>query len=703
MNGKRRFGVLLIIAALIIMQLPVSEADAATSASDFKIEGSKLIKYRGDETHVTIPNAVETICEGAFEENDKIKSVVVPDTVTEIERYAFWGCDNLDTVTLGKGIREIGAYTFANCKGLEYMTIPKTVSAIGMQAFVDCVNLTDITIPTEVTSIHDSAFDGCYKLYIHCTSGSIADEYAKNFYKKQEEMPEYEDIPNYDAAEDEEEKKDEESSLVYEPVPGKLIGSTQIVGNNAVVFIESENQIVLEGAQLTPEEQEPIENQMQTSQIDMLPKHTIVNDKVVADQAYYRSTALGHVVLPDGIEEIGMFAFSRSSVASVKIPEGTKEIAYGAFYHCDKLEKVFLPKSIENVEPKAFENTLWLENFETNGTEDFLISGNVLVGYRGIHKDITIPEGVTVIAGEAFAGNTQLVNVTFPDSLITIGEGAFEGCKNLMGVTFGKAVTRIKDRAFAGCQFDRISIPESVQEVGLKAFDEDVQVTYVGEQVPITTYEQSAQRLSNEKYRPVAEDGAAVGVKVNGLESAVSSLEGADRAYVLHIATAEDISDMEAAYMRSYQAKLPETMVIYDLQLTDNSEIPLTKLGKRNLTVTVTVPENMEQENLLVFTLDRNGQLEKIPSERVKVDGKDAVSFKMDYVSTVGICGDGSVYNAEKVLEVSTRIVSLSNAPGAESEEVEVIQSSPIVYLKWGIGLVMLFTGSALVLSRKRV
>ena len=50
---KRLSGILLIIAALIIMQLPVSEADAATSsASDFKIEGGVLVKYRGTETNV---------------------------------------------------------------------------------------------------------------------------------------------------------------------------------------------------------------------------------------------------------------------------------------------------------------------------------------------------------------------------------------------------------------------------------------------------------------------------------------------------------------------------------------------------------------------------------------------------------------------------------------------------------------------------
>lgn len=43
---KRNLSVLMIVVALMIMLLPVSEADAESSASDFRMEGSTLIKYR---------------------------------------------------------------------------------------------------------------------------------------------------------------------------------------------------------------------------------------------------------------------------------------------------------------------------------------------------------------------------------------------------------------------------------------------------------------------------------------------------------------------------------------------------------------------------------------------------------------------------------------------------------------------------------
>ena len=117
-SKKKMSGILLMITALIIMQLPVTEADAATSASDFRIEGSTLVKYRGTETNVSVPDTVEVIGESAFEGDTNIELVVLPNSVRRIEPYAFWGCDNLDTVVLGRGLTEIGDYAFTECRDL---------------------------------------------------------------------------------------------------------------------------------------------------------------------------------------------------------------------------------------------------------------------------------------------------------------------------------------------------------------------------------------------------------------------------------------------------------------------------------------------------------------------------------------------------------------------------------------------------------
>lgn len=712
MKGKKRLsGVLLIVAALIIMQLPVSEADAATSASDFKMEGNTLVKYRGTETNVSIPDTVEIIGEGAFEGNEKIELVVVPNSVKRIDAYAFWGCNNLDTVVLGRGLGEVGDYAFANCKGLKEMSIPTNIRYIGIQAFADCVNMTDITIPPEVTGIHETAFDGCSKLVIHCETGSVADKYAEDFYERQKEMPEYEDVPGYETPDTAENtgsdvtpgaEETPEAVQTQDPVSqeeGNLLGSTKIVGNQAVVFIDNTSPVVLGGnSSINGEEPDgTITASFQAAEDGSIPKYTIVDGRIVADQAYYRNSALGEVTLPDGIEEIGQFAFSRSSVTSIAVPEGVRRISYGAFYHCDSLETVTLPATVENVEPKAFEHSLWVENFKENGPDDFLISGNVLVAYRGSSEEITIPEGVTLIAAEAFMDNTRLKSVIFPESLLTIGEGAFEGCSNLSDIQWGTGIAKIKDRAFAGCPLSAVSLPASVKEMGLKAFDGGTDVVYSGE-TPVSTHEISAERLSNEKYRTVEEETAEAGVTVTGISPALAHLEGASRSYTLTVETAEDAAPMQDAYMRRFQNTVPADLTVYDLQLTDNSGIPLTKLGKQILTVTLPLPEALSGENPAVYALDRNGQLEELEAERVLLDGVAAVRFQTTHLSLFAFCGDGSVMDSGGVEEVSTVLQSMSSGPG----EQETQSISYMTCLKWVLGGLLLLWGVVNIITKEK-
>lgn len=693
MNKKRKlFGILLVITALIIMQLPVAEADAATSASDFKMEGTTLIKYRGTEKNVSVPNTVEVIAGDAFEGNTDIELIVIPNSVKKIEAYAFWGCENLDTVVLGKGLTEVGDYVFANCKGLTKMTIPSNIKSIGIYAFADCVNLTDITIAAEVFNIHETAFDGCYKLMIHAEAGTYADKYAEEFYERQKEMPEYEDVSDYDSEEDESQEEEEDSSDETEENSDAFIGSTKVVGNQAVVFLDNTSLEVLDGR----EDMEALEAAQQNREEytgEGIPKYTIVDGTVVADQAYYRNKNLQGVTLPEGIKEIGQFAFARSTVSEIVVPEGTETIGYGAFYHCDSLEKVTLPQTILNVEPKAFTYTMWMDEFLENGTEDYLISGNILVAYRGNAQHVIVPDGVTVIAGEAFAGHTEINEVSLPDTLITVGEAAFEGCTGLKTVFWGEEVQNIKDRAFADCAISTVSIPSSVENIGLKAFDEKVQMKYGGVNVPKQHHELSAERLSNESYRPCDEETGEPGVTVYGVEKANAHLDGAARAYTLTVAETAEKNRMEQAYFRTMQKTVPDDMILYEMTLTDNSGIPITKLGKQLLTVTMPVPESLASNNLQLYTVDRNGQLEEVAVERIKLDGVDSFRFTVAYLSQIGVTSNGTNFDQSYVIEETTSIVSMSAAPTSQV---------PSIRWQWIVGSLLLLTGSICMIGKTK-
>ncbi len=668
MKRKKPVLCVLMAVALTIVHLPGSEADAATSASDFKMEGSTLVRYQGKDKNVTIPDTVETIGRGAFEENKNIELVEIPNSVENIEPYAFWGCDNLEGVDIGKGLDRVGDYAFSNCNSLKSMVLPSNVSSIGIRAFEDCIELTDITIPPQTVDIHESAFEGCSRLSIHYEEGSAAEEYAKSFYERQKSMSQYEEDQEEPSLEEATPVTAEEPVLTPVPQPTSMptetpapiqrseqehedeLGSTLIVGSNAVVMVNNNRLPVFGGAVPATS----LSGDGQELQNTDIPKYAIIDGKAVADQAYYRSTALGDVVLPQGIQEIGEFAFARSSATSAVLPEGVEYIGYGAFYHCDDLQEVVLPETVRCVEPKAFSHTMWVQNFlESEGAsaeDDFLVTGGVLAAYRGNTADVTVPEGVRVIAGEVFRDHTEIEKVSLPDSLLVVGEGAFEGCGSLSQIVFGENVEEIKDRAFLGNVMSEISIPTSVKKAGLQAFGNAI-AAYQGQEAEYT-YENSATRLSNGIYRGISNTGEAVsGVTVTGLEAVFgfaaadhfstgqTSLLEADGSYTLNISQTVDTAGMEAAFKRVFQNAIPDGMLLYELELTDESGIPLKKLGKQTLSVVLPVPDAIKGKEPVIFTLDGNGQLERLEAEAVDVDGIEAFRFETNHPSVIGVCG----------------------------------------------------------------
>ena len=74
---------------------------------------------------------------------------------------------------------------------------------------------------------------------------------------------------------------------------------------------------------------------------------------------------------------------------------------------------------------KAFAHTGWMDDFEENSMDDFLISGDILVAYKGDLPEVTIPGGVRVIADEVFREHTEIKKVHLPASVAAIGDSAF--------------------------------------------------------------------------------------------------------------------------------------------------------------------------------------------------------------------------------------------------------------------------------------
>lgn len=425
MNHKKWMAVIaLAVTALILTHLPVSEADAAASASDFQTQGSTLVKYRGTEERVTIPDTVEVVGESAFENNQKVQFVVIPKSVKRLDAYVFWGCNNLEEVVLGKGLTAVDEYSFAGCTGLKQITIPENVQSIDAQAFAGCINLTDIYIPATVTGIAEDAFLNCDNVTIHADEGSVAAQFSQKLAEQKNRDPLVTAAPvqtptavsRPDTQATTEPVSTTTPAPVATPVPGNVLGSTIVVGNHALVMVHPGEEKVQQGYTEPEAGQETGEEQDITAETE--------NGKI-PEWMYYRNQSVSAVTIPEGTTEIGRFAFSRSSLRTVTIPEGVTVIDYAAFYHCDNLDNVILPDTVNTVGAKAFTHTGWLDDFEENSMDDFLISGDILVTYKGNLPEVVIPDGVRVIAEEAFRNHTELKKVHLPASVTDIGNDAF--------------------------------------------------------------------------------------------------------------------------------------------------------------------------------------------------------------------------------------------------------------------------------------
>lgn len=133
------------------------------------------------------------------------------------------------------------------------------------------------------------------------------------------------------------------------------------------------------------------------------------------------------------------------------------------------ISEIELPEGVTTLDPNVFAGCVTLENITLPSTLTTIGSG-AFSGCTNL-ETITIPEGVTTIEPNAFSGCTSLESVTIPSSVTSIGAGAFNGCSDLDNITIPENVTSIGAGAFSGCtDLTTVVIPDNVTTIGNNAF-----------------------------------------------------------------------------------------------------------------------------------------------------------------------------------------------------------------------------------------
>lgn len=111
--------------------------------------------------------------------------------------------------------------------------------------------------------------------------------------------------------------------------------------------------------------------------------------------------------------------------------------------------------------------------------------------YRTGKGIIKLDGTVTAIDGRTFS-NSSLQSISLPNSVESIGEKAFESCYELTAVTFGRGVKSIGQRAFESCGITSVTIPDNVTSIGNWAFSYCSSLTSVSIGAGVTSIQDNA-------------------------------------------------------------------------------------------------------------------------------------------------------------------------------------------------------------------
>ena len=163
------------------------------------------------------------------------------------------------------------------------------------------------------------------------------------------------------------------------------------------------------------------------------------------------------VIIPDNVSVIGEGAFERNKVVeSISFPKSLKNIEKKAFAYCDNLDGV------------SFKSECQLESIG-------------VASFYGCEKMrcFNMPDTVSKIDNYAFAQCKNIMEISLPN-ITTVPFGAFEGCENLKKVTIDEGVISIMDNAFWNCtKLEKISVPSTLVNIGDGAFNKCSSLNYL--------------------------------------------------------------------------------------------------------------------------------------------------------------------------------------------------------------------------------
>lgn len=385
-----------------------------------------LFTYEINNGEVTITGLVDSAPE-------YIEELSIPGTLEGLPVVAVKSLSrnshSFGKVTFPNSIEAIGSDLFSGMTSLRDVELPASLTVIPNGMFFGCSSLTSIDIPQTVESIGNSAFS---------STGLVEVSLPKSV------------------------------TRIGTSVFSGCMNLVSVNSFGGLAYMESYMFRGCESLELV------IPPQIMLCNTDSLKgvKSVVVESREEIPDHIFSSSAVSSVVIEDGVEIIGTYAFQdNESLVSVTLPDTVREIQSNAFDDCINLQSINFPEDLEIIGVNAFANTnLKRANFKANlktisnsafftcnNLSEVTFSGEKLVAISAYAfrectslTSIDLPEGLVNIHLGAFQ-SSALSEITLPESLNVIGSNAFSDCKNLASLVIPRNAIQVGDEIISGC------------------------------------------------------------------------------------------------------------------------------------------------------------------------------------------------------------------------------------------------------------
>ena len=128
-----------------------------------------------------LPENLKTVPADAFAGCAVLTDAALPSSVEVIGDRAFAGCGQLN-VSLPGGLKALGEAAFSGCNALTAAVLPDGCTSIGSGAFENCGTLANVSLPTGLTALPDDIFLNCVALKNVENAAAVDTVGARAFY-----------------------------------------------------------------------------------------------------------------------------------------------------------------------------------------------------------------------------------------------------------------------------------------------------------------------------------------------------------------------------------------------------------------------------------------------------------------------------------------------------------------------------------------